>query len=373
MLLPRTILALCSLIRAVSLNWGPSLSKMGWVVGVSTWARYLNRRMQRGRKMNHKAKEHKFMKHVQVMMQQRRRGFRRITSQPLLADTDVELGLQLSPLTTASKGEISLIRLLDTYEMAKAIASQCHHTDFKSLMLVSKGVRFATQNCMSNRILKRLTCNPDLHHGAEDMKVFKDCWGCGVQICPGCSSIRCIPREKAFHVKNCVPYCSACFRSRCCSPRSRTSGCYREWRSRWLPDACFGHGSRPIHPDIQFSGWIVPKFEFQRAPRVLCSLCKSMSWEVIASRKGWRGWTIRGGNLGNQKSPGIRCKGCKKEILAVKGKQVWWACGACGSECTDEFHEEERLVRFQEKGKIAPAAPPGDHDSDRVPAVLLES
>ena len=356
-LLPRVILALRSLLTAVSLDWG-SLSKMGWLVGVSTWARYLNRRMQRERKMSHKAKEHMFMKHAQVMMRERRRGaIRRIIDRPLLADTDVELGLQLCPLVTASKGELSLIRLLDTYELAKAIASQCHHTDFKNLMLVSKGVRFATQNCMSNRILKSLTCNPDIHRGGvEDIKIFKDCWGCGVRICPGCSSLHEIPQDKAFHVGNCLPYCSPCFRSRCCSPRIRTSGCYRERRSRWLPDACFGHGFRPIHPDIQFSGWIVPKFEFERVSRILCTLCRSMSWEEIAARQGWRGWTIRGGNLGYPKSPGVQCKGCEKDILAVKGQQVWWACGACGSECADEFHEEEQLVRFQEKGKTGSAA-----------------
>ena len=333
---------------------------MGFVAQTSTWAIYLNRKMQRARKMKHKLKERTFMEHAQVVvMQQRRKVIQRIIGQPMLIDPDVELGLQLSPLITPSKGELSLIRLLDTYEMAKAMASECHHADFRSLMLVSKRVRFAAQNCMSSRILKRITCTVDHHRGAANKVAPTGCWGCGNQICSGCASPRSIPRDKAFHLQGCFPFCSPCFRSRFCRPRKRKTGLYREWRSYLLPDACFGHGTRPIHSKIQFSGWSVPKFELGKEFRDVCSLCKSMSWEEIAAQQGWMGWTQNGGKLGLQqatKATKERCEGCKKFITTSKGQKVWWGCKTCDSECADEFHDDEFRAQCHGKPETGPAA-----------------
>lgn len=356
-LLSRTLMTLCVLIRALTTNWISSLSKMGFVVKASIWTRYLNRKIQRGIKKNHKLKESTFMVNAQVVMQQRRRGIQRILGRPMLIDADVECGLQLSPLITASKAELSLIRLLDTYEMAKAMASECHHADFRSLMLVSKGVRFAAQNCMSSRILKRITCTVDHHRGAAANKVAPtDCWGCGNQICSGCASPRSIPQDKAFHLQRCFPFCSSCFRSRFCHSRNRKTGFYREWRSHWLPDICFGHGSRPIHPDIQFSGWLVPRSDLGKEFRDVCSLCKSMSWEEITARQGWMGWSQDGGRLGHQQATIIKCEGCEKDIPTSKGQKVWWGCRTCDSECVDEFHDNEFRSKCHGKPETGPAA-----------------
>ena len=334
-----------------------SLSSMRVTVYVPNWARYFNRKIQRRYQMNHKVKEHTFMEQVQVVIQQWCRDVRRIIGRPRPTDRDLDLepGLQLSP---SSETELYLIRLLNTYEIAKAIASGCHHADIRSLMFVSKGVRLAAQNCMSNTMLKEITCTLDQHRGMANEVVLKDCWGCGNQICPGCSSLRCIPRDKAFHLKSCSPYCSRCFRSRYCHSRSQKSGSYRKWRCHWLPNKCLGHGSRPITRQGQFSGRSTSGIGFEGEFREVCSLCQSIGWEEIAARPGWRGWVECGGNqrtLGPQKTTKIQCAGCYKGILVADVQRVWWACRSCRSECTEEFHDHELRARFHEKPGTGPA------------------
>lgn len=352
MLPPRIILCLCSLIRGVTLDWY-SFSCMNWIAAVPTWTRYLNRRIQRRKQTKHKVKERTFMQWAQLVIQQRRFPCRSM----LAGDVDLELGLQLGPLITASKTEFYLIRLLDTYEMAKAIASDCHYSDFRNLMLVSKGVRFAAKNCMSDKLLKRITCttaNPD--YEAANRTPPKDCWGCGNMICAGCTLSCSIPLDKAFHLQCCSPYCSRCFRSRYCFPRSRKFGSFRESKSHWLPDTCLGHGSRPLPPNVELS---TPAFDVNREFRELCSLCNRTDWEEIAARRRWTGWMKGGGNLrvlGPRKTATIECISCKKGIRVTKGQWVWWACRACGNECAEEFHDEELRAQIHGKLGTGPAA-----------------
>lgn len=338
------------------MNWVFSFSNTGCVLAISAWIRYLNRKIQRENQMNYKFKQHTPME--VIIHQVHRRNWRTISRpRPTDTDTDAGLGLQLCPLITASKSELSLIQVLNIYEMAKVIASECHHADFRSLMLVSKGIRFATQNCMSDRLLKQITCTAGFHYGTAT-RVVGDCWGCGNQICSTCAWLRRIPRDKAFHLQKCASYCSKCFRHRFCRQRSRKSGSYREWRSRWLPDTCLGHGFRSIPPDIQSSGrpGSENQVDVEAERRIMCSLCAKTSWEVIAMRKRWRGWSKYGGNkrvLGPPKTANIVCLGCKKQIMIEKGQRVWRACRVCDSECADEFHDEECLARCHENPALA--------------------
>lgn len=311
------------------------------VVAASTWIRYRNRRIQQENQMNDKLKQRIPME--VIIHQENRRNWRAI-DRSRLYDTGAELGLQLSPLVTTNKSELSLIQVFNSYGMAKTVASECHYADFRNLMLVSKGIRFAVQNCMSDRLLKQITCTTDLHPGIATRAVPKDCWGCGNQICPSCAWLRRIPQDRAFHFQKCAPYCSRCFRYYFCYPRSRKDGSYRVRRSRWLPDTCLGHGFRPIPPDVKSFSSSENQVDVQPDRRLMCSFCKNTSWEVITARRGWRGWTKDGGNrrvLGPSKTTNITCLGCKKRIIIEKGQRVWWACMICNSECAEEFHVDE--------------------------------
>lgn len=320
------------------MNWVSSLSDLACLFGVSTWVKYLNRRTQRENKTKKRTEHTPTKGFIDTWFKRKWRTIgRRSASQ--LSDTDAELGLQFSPLVTASKSELSLIQLLSSYEMAKAVASECHYADFVSLMLVSKGLRFAARNCMSDRLLKQNSCPDEFH------PEIKNCWGCGNQVCLSCTEMRPIPRDKAFHLQNCSPYCSKCFRHQFCRSRDRKAGSYREWRSHLLPYTCQGHRLLSVSPEVQSSGSSMSgdQVEVKEELRPMCPLCRNMSWQVIASRRRWSGWDISGGNWsipGHPNTTNITCLHCQKQIITEKDQRVWWACRVCNSECTEEFHED---------------------------------
>ena len=329
------------------MHWVSSLSDMRCIIAVSTWVKYLNRRTQRENKIKQQTEHTPTKVFINPWFKRKWRTIGRRLA-PQLSNTDAELGQQLSPLITGSKSERYLIQVLNNYEMAKAVVSECHYTDLVNLMLVSKGIRFAVRNSMSNRLLKQNSCPDDFH------PEIKNCWGCGNQVCLSCTGMHPIPRDKAFHLQNCSPYCSKCFRNQFCRPRDQEAGSYRAWRSHWLPYTCLGHTIVQVSPEVQSSGSTMSgdQVDVKEELRPMCPLCRNTSWEVIASRRRWRGWKISGGNWSIPNPTDITCLYCQKQIIYEKGLRVWWACRACNSECVEEFHDEEFRAQYHEE--VAP-------------------
>ncbi|KAF8475492.1 hypothetical protein BDZ91DRAFT_182769 [Kalaharituber pfeilii] len=88
-------------------------------------------------------------------------------------------------------GETYLIQLLGSYEIARAIALECHYSDMKSLMLVSQGLKNAVLGSLNAQMMVQLTCTNlkrNSHMDAEEVqegaaRTVGKCWNCKGKIC----------------------------------------------------------------------------------------------------------------------------------------------------------------------------------------------
>ncbi|KAK3898409.1 hypothetical protein C8A05DRAFT_38007 [Staphylotrichum tortipilum] len=175
--------------------------------------------------------------------------------------------------------------------------SYLHFADVVSLSMV-KALRstLARNGGLDVESMRKTTCL----NGSKT-----DCWGCGNQICIGCTTMSEIPDpETTDHVENCITVCSTCYYLHCCGssgpqPQKVQTG-----------QAC-RHGLKTK--------------EFGTRARELCSLCsRRTKEEILLSRQGKETAELR-----QLESATAFCAVCESMLPA--GSPRWWACSCLGT------------------------------------------
>ncbi|KAF8466323.1 hypothetical protein BDZ91DRAFT_763144 [Kalaharituber pfeilii] len=108
-----------------------------------------------------------------------------------------------------TKAEAYLTLVVGIPHISKEIVKEFHYADLKSLMLVSRGVRYALACSLGPQVVQQVA-------GLEGQPATDNrCWCCDLKICEDCT------RRAAFtgnytHPHCCEPYCTSCFRKKLC-------------------------------------------------------------------------------------------------------------------------------------------------------------
>lgn len=233
-----------------------------------------------------------YFRRYMIKWQQQKASAPRIPAHSLIK------GLELVNIKTAPQSKIE--KVLCDRKIALCFIRNAHFTEVAKLCQASKHLRLMLYRSdgsgkQNMGAIRSNSCQP---------RSKEECWGCGIQICAGCS-VSVLPDvpETTHHLVYCEPRCQQCYFYRLTVVKLRSKSCYHQWG-------------------------LIP-----HATQTICSGCSSLFPTDLRKKR-----EVKEAQEISHLSKGyLRCGDCKRK-MSQKGRPIWWVCNVCQGECDSSYH-----------------------------------